>query len=361
LKKLKILHIVTTLELGGAEKQLSVLVRHQVNQGHNVFILFLKGENRLQQKLESAGVFCIEHLSMYNPLVQVFKLRALLRNLDLDVIHAHLPRAELIARLARSRRILFGVSRHNSEAFWPKAPSAISNLLSRWVVSQADFVIAISKSVETFLFNDGQLPARTAVSVVHYGFDDELKTRPVPLEVTNQLHAICVARLVKQKNHEQLFRSIALLSPKERPLLTLLGKGPLYEDLRKLELDLAIESSLTWIESHENPSALMASQELLILTSNYEGFGLVLLEAMQVGLPIIASNCAAAVEVLGQEYPGLYDLNSDQNLVEKLKEFRDLSIRVEAQKYLTKRLLCFSPRNMANEIETIYRKCYENK
>ena len=140
-----IIHVITTIERGGAENAVATLAIAQSKKGHSVSVLPLKGNPELLQKLEANGVRVI--LSCLNKPIHLQ-----LRNLKKEVmatmiVHAHLPRSELLCRLAlgKGRAIL---TRHNAETFFPKAPRFVSLRLSQWVTKDAT-LIAISNAVLT--------------------------------------------------------------------------------------------------------------------------------------------------------------------------------------------------------------------
>ena len=124
----RIIHLITTIERGGAENQLLTLVREQVKIGLNVEVYYLKGNPDLKQQFENYGAKVNQSLLDKSFIHQVFIFRGELRK-NLAPVHAHLPKSELLAAYAcKKRRFVF--TRHNSEAFWPGAPKLVSNLLS---------------------------------------------------------------------------------------------------------------------------------------------------------------------------------------------------------------------------------------
>ena len=145
----KVYHLITTISRGGAENQLVVLVKEQVKQGLEVHIVYLKGVAELEQELISAGGFVHHELVGKSPLVQPWHLARLIARENV-IVHAHLPRAELVG-LATVGNFRFIATRHNAESFFPGAPKFLSRFLSRLVERRATRIIAISNSVKEFL------------------------------------------------------------------------------------------------------------------------------------------------------------------------------------------------------------------
>jgi glycosyltransferase involved in cell wall biosynthesis len=80
--------------------------------------------------------------------------------------------------------------------------------------------------------------------------------------------------------------------------LVIVGVGPLEAELKKMTLGLGIENRVRWLGKRSDVPAVMKSFDVFALTSIYEGFGLVLLEAMAAGIPVVASRVSAIPEVL---------------------------------------------------------------
>ena len=121
----KVTHLITTIERGGAEKQLLTLASEQVQSGLKVEVFFLKGKPDLKNKFEESGVKVNNLLVGKNFLRQIFLLSKQLRK-NPSPIHAHLPKSELLAAIVvRNKHLIF--SRHNAEPFWPGGPRIISN------------------------------------------------------------------------------------------------------------------------------------------------------------------------------------------------------------------------------------------
>ena len=137
----KVTHLITTIERGGAEKQLLTLASEQVQSGLNVFVLYLKGKPDLRNEFKAAGVEVNNLLVGKSFLKQIFLLSKYLRK-NPSPVHAHLPKSELLAAVVISKKY-FVFSRHNAEPFWPSGPRIISNLLSKFVCKRASQGIAI--------------------------------------------------------------------------------------------------------------------------------------------------------------------------------------------------------------------------
>ena len=95
----------------------------------------------------------------------------------------------------------------------------------------------------------------------------------------------------KEKDYPSLLEAFSLLLKKEDAYLTILGQGDLLADLKALAVKLDIAERVSFAGFSRKPSAWIASSDLLVLSSNCEGFGNVLIEAMSVGTPVVSTDC----------------------------------------------------------------------
>ena len=286
---LNVIHCITTISRGGAENQLLILVREQLKNGRNVSVIFLKGDPELRSEFVKAGANVVEILTNRNFLHQIILLKKYLRNKKV-IIHAHLPRAELVASLARGKNKLI-VSRHNTEQFFPKAPKTLSRSLSIFVTLRASKCIAISEAVRKFLILEKEVFKEDKILVVYYGYDNKHITVSKKNNDRKNFTIGNIARLVAQKDHKTLLFAFAeFLKFYSLDKLIIIGDGEMKNDLHKLSRELYIDQSIVWIDRTNDIREYINEMDLFILTSKYEGFGLVLLEAIQNNLPILASN-----------------------------------------------------------------------
>jgi glycosyltransferase involved in cell wall biosynthesis len=305
---LQITHVITTIDRGGAEKHLLQLASAQVAAGHKVRVIFLKGKAELLQDFERSGCEVITHISNKGLLRQFLGLRAIFAGFQ-GVAHAHLPKAELLSALSVSNKII--VSRHNAEKFFPAAPDFLSKLLSLLVSRKSYGCIAISNSVKEFLYQSEEWPTTPSVSVVHYGVERRRLNPSIPREVLLDELGIpqgnrvlgTIARVVPQKDFPTLLAAFKILSEHSPDVfLVSVGEGYLQPEMSKLAMSLGISHRVKWVGKVENVDNYLQLFDSFVLTSIYEGFGLVLLEAANADLPIVASNISAIPEVLGSDH-----------------------------------------------------------
>ena len=314
-------HIITTIDLGGAEKQLLTLASFQRQSGDQIEVIFLKDNPRLLKEFLNAGVEINTSFSSLSFFQQILRLRNKIKD-HKTVFHAHLPRAELLCAIALPKKS-FIVTRHNAEAFFPKGSRLVSILLSRFVLNRASASISISRAVTEYLISSHELSPAQSNYVIHYGLQHtKVTTRRSSKEVKKAVQLGTVSRLVPQKNLVLLLKSLQILrkSGSFDFRLSIVGIGPDKDELSNFAKKLSIDDAVDWIGQLTETETFYQGLDVFILSSNYEGFGLVLLEAMLQGVPIVARRVSAIPEVLGMEHPGLLDTDTPEEMAGRVEE-----------------------------------------
>ena len=358
----KVTHLITTIERGGAEKQLLTLASEQVQSGLKVEVIFLKGKPELKKEFEKSGVAVNKLLVGKSFLKQIALLSKYIRK-NPSPIHAHLPKSELLAAIVVSNKYLV-FTRHNSEPFWPCGPRVISNLLSKFVCKRASQGIAISNAVKSYLIKRGEIPTGYIIDVVYYGFQKNGSTNSTSLKsITNLINGQSsnfkigtIGRLVPQKDYPTLLSAFSnVLEKLPDAELYVVGEGYLQKELMELCKSLGVSSKVHWLGKTEYINEFFSKIDLFILPSKYEGFGLVLLEAMVAKKPIIAANNSAIPEVLGKTYEGLFQTGDVKALAQHINTaINDKNFSERLVQSYSNQLSLFGPSNMNQHIKSIY-------
>jgi glycosyltransferase involved in cell wall biosynthesis len=191
--------------------------------------------------------------------------------------------------------------------------------------------------------------------VVHYGYNNEFIFQKELVKKNKDYVVGVIARLVPQKDHATLlaaFSQFLKIHPNSK--LMLIGYGDLKNNLVDFSKKLGIFEKVLWIDKTKNSYDLLYQMDLFVLPSKYEGFGLVLLEAMQVNVPVIAANNSSIPEVLGKNYVGLFESGNIDDLLKTMLVFFDNSSRFNLPTLYKKNLLNFEPKIMQEKILKVY-------
>jgi glycosyltransferase involved in cell wall biosynthesis len=367
-----VLHVITSINRGGAENHLLELVSQQIKSNIKVGVAYLQGNGYWHDRLVSMGAEVTNlHLPLrrYGDPAPIFRLRALLRSKRPSLVHAHMPPAELYTRLAllgiSRRRMPLIITKHNDERFYRGAGQ---RTVARWVAARADKVIAISDAVRRYSCGSGIGLPETKVVTVHYGIntaDYEHVNRESVNDLRNQWgvgkgeYCIgCVARLEPQKAIAVLVEGFALYLAQNPggAKLVIIGAGSLEKELKTQSSRSKIADKVVWAGFREDIPLVMNSIDVLALTSIWEGFGLVLIEAMAAGKPVIASRISAIPEIVADGETGvLVPARQPGAVAEAIKLLEDPDVRQEYGKAARDRVKkAFTIDRMVKQTSLIY-------
>ncbi|MFL5538547.1 MAG: glycosyltransferase, partial [Longimicrobiaceae bacterium] len=371
---MRVLHLITTIDRGGAENHLVDLVRVQRAAGLEVTVAWLKGGGYWAAELRRLGAR-VAPLGMrfYGDPRALLRLRAALREARPALVHAHLPPAELYARAALRGSVLGSlplvISKHNDTDFvqrtrWSALP------LARWAGRRAGAIIAISEAVRARVLGERLAAAADRVVTIHYGLDpapfaarDEDAVRRLREAWGVPPGAVLfgtAARMVPQKSLHTLLEGYARLRrdhPGAGARLALVGTGPLEPALRAQAAALGIGHECVWAGFREDIPTVMQALDVFALTSLWEGLGLVLLEAMAAGRPAVASRVSAIPEIVEDGRTGtLFPVGDADALAAALAGFLDPERRRACGEAGRRRAALFSVARMAEATLEVYRR-----
>ncbi|MFM7296074.1 MAG: glycosyltransferase family 4 protein [Planctomycetota bacterium] len=322
---MRILHAITTLDVGGAEMHLLAQVRGQCARGHSVRVVYFKGQGTLAPDFLAAGAERVERATFSAGLYG--DLRANLR--WAQIVHTHLLKADMgvavLATLAGRRAGLVS-SKHNDEQVLTRPlVSLVHGILGRL----PQRTIPLSDHVARFVERHGRIP-RERQTRIYYGLD------PAPFEraaaaspaaraqlrsslgiAADEVVFTCVARFAPQKAHDVLLRAFAQASKSEggaRLRLLLVGDDPFGDGRVRAEAlarELGVHGPALFAGIRRDVPELLAASDVFVMCSLWEGLGLVFLEAMATGLPVLATRVSAVPEVVAEGSTGLLVPPSD--------------------------------------------------
>jgi glycosyltransferase involved in cell wall biosynthesis len=303
---MKLVFLINDLSGGGAEKVLQLLSHYLSDKGDEVKVIFLQSGNdayKLPDQVESvvlrSGRFCAGAGKIFALPIQAFEIARLLRRWKPDVCVSHMPRANIAHVMTRWFGTDHPLVLSEHIATWDNYPSgAIRDRLMRQLIRRfyprADAVVAVSKGVADGLRNFGIPEDR--MRVLHNPVDLRVIQERARASVCTRLRqdvpvVVTVGRLAEQKDHDTLLRAFAETRQRVNAVLILVGEGPLHARLSRLARELGIVDSVVFAGWQDNPFAVMAHANLFVLSSRYEGFGNVIVEAMACGLPVVSTDC----------------------------------------------------------------------
>ena len=370
---MRILHLITTLDVGGAEMHILAQTRGQRARGHEVRVLYLKGYGSLAEDFRGLGA---EVVPIAGPLQLLRRIGSHLA--WCDVFHSHLLKADMLAALGAAlhgQRKKLVSSKHNDEQVL-KHPlvSRIHGILGNFPAR----TIVLSDHVGRFVERYGRLRPGSWVRV-YYGLD------PAPFEAASRMSAseraavraelglepreivfTCVARFAAQKAHDVLLRAFARARAKAAGLglrLVLVGDDPFGEGKRNAELlarELGpeVERAVIFTGIRRDVPRVLAASAVFVMSSLWEGLGLVFLEAMASGLPVLSTRVSAIPEVVVEGETGILVPPADESALAEgmLALASDAGLRARMGAAGRERVRkCFALERMIEETLAVYR------
>ncbi len=310
----RVLHIISSLGVGGAQRQLAELVNRTPADAYDVDVLVLgafDGEFA-RQWLGRADVR-VRYLAQWPRLAPaVLEVRRLCVEGGYDLVHTWLFMANVIgvagARLAGTPRIVASVrnlslwKRTWYRQWWFRA----ADVMSTWA---ADVVTVNAQALVEDHARWARYPARR-IHVIHNGLEpapfalDRRDARTALRALTGvgdeAVVVATVGRLAPEKDQATFLKVIHAVR-RVRPHVhgVVVGDGQLRPQLEALAAELGIAGAGTFARERSDARALLAGADAFVLTSTIEGFPNVLLEAAFLGVPALASDVGGSADVLG--------------------------------------------------------------
>ncbi len=364
---MKILHIINTLEVGGAERLLVDSLPIVKQQGHDVRVLELfSADSDFERQLRNAGVQ-VETLNMhaYNPML-VFALRKHMQ--WADVVHTHLFPSQYWAALARNKKtdcVLVTTEHSTSNT---RARYKLTTLADKCIYSMYDGIICISDA--TLQFMRTRTPQSVAMTVVENGIvipdapttSNASTTKECDIYDgwrTDDFIMLQVARLSEQKNQDCVIRALPLLPDNIHAVFV--GYGPRLDTCRQLAERLNVSQRTHFLGKRGDISSLWQKADIGVMSSHWEGFGLAAVEGMAQGKPVLASNVPGLAEVV-EIGDLLFTPDNEQELADKvLKLYNDPALRQKLAEMCRTQASKYDIRNMATRYLEFYKKLLERK
>lgn len=299
-----IAYVIPTLDrIGGAEQQVTLLATGLAMRGWRVSIIALAGAGGdVAQKLQSGGI-TFRSLDMRKGLVDPrgwFRLNAWIKGDRPDIVHAHLPHASLLARwsrLAAPVRILI-------DTIHSPATGGLSRRLGyRMSTALPDVVTAVSHAAGDAWLNSGTVNERR-LAIIPNGLDvdrwkrdeDTRQAKRARLGLSKEFLWLAVGRLDPVKDHATLLRAFKLLTTGSR--LVIVGDGRLRDQLLSLVKELGLSDRVYLPGFQTEVLPWMCAADGFVLSSQWEGLPMALLEAGACLLPAVTTDIRGAREVL---------------------------------------------------------------
>ncbi len=353
---MRVLLIIDSLTVGGAERHLVDLARRLRDRGETVLVA-CSASGPGAGELEASGV-PVEVLGdrlvkRRLSLAFAWRVRRLVTRFDPDVVHAHLHAAGWAAALALATSQRRLVVTEQTEGLWR---GRRARACSRLTYRRADRVIAVSDAIARRLAEYG-VP-REKVTVIRNTVAPGASAERAVAQGGCRTVGV-IARLVHEKGIDDLLDALAALRREDRAVrAVIVGDGPLRDALEQRSAALGLNGAVTFLGERGDARSLLPTFDVLAVPSRAEGTPLTILEAMWAGVPMVATTAGGIPEQVrdGREAllvaPG--DLAGLHSALRRVLEDRPLAERLAANaRHRAETLFC--PGRMTDEILAVYR------
>jgi len=303
----KVLHVIDSFDLGGAQTFLLALVKNLDRSKYLPEVACMHGWGVYAKAFEDAGITVHSLSPSKFPPMYLPNFWKLLRDENYEILHFHLFGANLCAKplaiMAGHPAII--VHDQCNDASREKNPLLLA--VDAFWNRCSDRVIAVSQSTRRYLLDREDLP-EDLVTMIPNGIDAE-EFKPAADSQKSVARNACglpldafviggVGRLVPQKNFT-VFLDVAaqLIAKKSEVIFVIAGTGPQEAELKAMADSLRLGNHVRFLGHVTDRVALYHALDVLLITSDFEGTPMTLLEAMASGLPVVASAVDGIAEV----------------------------------------------------------------
>ncbi len=352
-RRIRVLHLIDSLELGGAQTALLAWLASYDRSRFEVHLAPMHGTRKslFYKRAEQLGIPVIFLSPRRLVPIYLLRLPLLMLRHRYDVTHCHLFASNWLGKpFAR----LFGVPvvishDHCNDSF--RTNSMLVTLIDRLTNRFADRIFAVSASVKDYLIAFEKV-ASARIRIIPPGLPDRMLSQ----RARGFAKVIGGAgRLVPQKNFSRfLWIARALLKLDDSYRFVIAGSGPLEAELKREASALGV--NVEWFGVEPSLDRFFGEIDLYLLTSDFEGLPMVLLEALQHGVPIAAMAVDGIREEFSDEILLLNPAGDDRELGQlihsALQNQTELLTQIQRGKELVSRR--FSARHQIREMEQVY-------
>lgn len=365
---MRILILITGLELGGAETQVSQICDQLVSEGHEICLIAMMGKIDVRPMSEYVKIYSLDMrkniVSIIKSFASVFKL---LDEFHPDIIHSHLFHANIFSRIIKMfKRDIILVNTEHSKYIGSKLRKALYQLTR----SIPNFTTNVSnEALENFVNNKvfnkkNSVAIYNGINVNKFSFSTDARMR-VRAELSIPEHrkiVLAIGRLVAAKDYPNLLNSFSLLNTENVDLL-IIGAGSELEALQSLIEELNLIDKVKLLGAKQNVEDYLSACDIFVLSSAWEGFGLVVAEAMSCERIVVATDAGGVKEVVG-DYGFIVPIKSPYELANKVAHA--LSLNQDEASMLQKNARhrienTFSLNHVCHEWLWLYRKLLCNE
>jgi glycosyltransferase involved in cell wall biosynthesis len=373
----KVIFVVPSLKGGGAEKVAATLLDSLQKTDDDIKLVLVLFSKKTKEALghnidvkylgvHARGNICYTITKFFKV---IYRLTKIIKEESPYCILSFMDYSNVVSIICnwlsgKKNRVIISVHnipivqmRECSPNFWER----IMGLLIKVFYNKADSIIAVSKHVGDDLVKNSRINKKL-IHIIKNPIDidrvNHLSNKDVAEEFFNEDAPIIlgVGRLSKEKGFKYLLKAFSLLREKSNARLVILGEGKEEANLKELSINLGIDKKVFFLGFKDNPYKYMKRSTIFVLPSLYESFGLVMIEAMACGIPVIATNSYVGIEdIIEHEKNGLIIPVADENALAEsiLRLLDDMELRLSMSEEAKKNIRKFSIERITDQYKAV--------
>jgi len=355
---MRIVQIIPTFGVGGAETMCEGLCRQLQKDGHAVFAVSLSGDRTMiSDRLEQAGVpLYFLDKALGSGFQCVGQLKRLLRELRPQVIHTHLHALKYAALASRNIPIVHTV--HNQAA---QEAVFLDQQIGKYLFRRGKAQpVALTREVRQSIVALYGLP-EAKIPIITNGIDLSRCGEKSDYALHYPVELLHVGRFFPQKNHEALVQAAAILKKRGcNARIRCCGDGPLMEDMQSQVQAAGLSGQIVFEGVCDDILDRMARADIFLLPSKWEGMPMTVIEAMGTGLPIVASRVGGVPDMVTDGESGLLIPPTAEALAQAIERLvKDEALRERLGTQARQEARRFSIEAMAQGYEALYARLTE--
>lgn len=329
---MKIVYMITRADWGGAQAHLYDLISYNHHVLQADCSLLIGEEGRLTDEVRKLGINVVvikELVRSIHPIkdfVAVRKIARLLQEISPDLIHLHSSKAGIVGRIAAKLAGVPAVFTAHGWAFTEGVSLSrrlIALPLEKVMAYCSEKIICVSDYDKRLALNY-KIASPDKLVTIHNGIppaikesdkDNAAKLQTLLSFDKNTVACVMVARFSEQKDHRTLLKAFSMINSDISLKLFLIGQGPFLDATQELAKELGISERVHFMGPRTDVEQLLPYFNIFLLITNYEGFPISILEAMRVGLPVIATNVGGVNEAVVNGETGFTVPRGDANAI----------------------------------------------
>ncbi len=334
---MRILHVIESLEIGGAEKVV-IHLANCLSIEHEVTVCLVKSSGDLLGDLsKDINVICLnlgEGIHFKLPSL----LSAIVRDKNIDIVNVHnwgiFVECCIAAKRTSSTMVVLtvhGLYTKAVQGLFSKSKRMLRHWLERHHAKsrRVGRIVTVSNAIQEYVTEEVGIK-KEKLQTIHNGIGDDFIEAAIP---NDSCRLITVGRLAAVKNQRLLLDAFAMAVAQNADMhLTIVGDGPERGALERRVVDLSLAKHVEFMGFRDNALQLVAQHNVFVLSSDYEGISIALLEAMSQALPAITTSVGGIPEMVQHGITGLLvpqgNVNDFSNAILKMANSRSLRVQM---------------------------------